>query len=147
VTPVLSISETDIMPASYANTSYANILFQLMPTLCTMLAASGHSSAYIFSSDCTARKARMTYLNADSIVPLDHRQLSVVKLCLSFSSFCTSRTTSFLKWLPQSDIQNSTTPNNANHGISASTVAAASAVRHGTSHRYTLKSSLRSSRN
>jgi hypothetical protein len=32
VTPVQSISETDIMPASYANTSYANILYQLMPT-------------------------------------------------------------------------------------------------------------------
>jgi hypothetical protein len=33
VTPVQSISETDIMPASYANTSYANILCQLMPTI------------------------------------------------------------------------------------------------------------------
>jgi hypothetical protein len=32
VTPVQSNSETDIMPASYANTSYANILCQLMPT-------------------------------------------------------------------------------------------------------------------
>jgi hypothetical protein len=35
VTPVQSISETDIMPASYANTSYANILCQLMPTMMT----------------------------------------------------------------------------------------------------------------
>jgi hypothetical protein len=34
VTPVQSISETDIMPASHANTSYANILCQLMPTVC-----------------------------------------------------------------------------------------------------------------
>jgi hypothetical protein len=33
VTPVQSISETDIMPASYANTFYANILCQLMPTV------------------------------------------------------------------------------------------------------------------
>jgi hypothetical protein len=32
VTPVQSISESDIMPASYANTSYANLLCQLMPT-------------------------------------------------------------------------------------------------------------------
>jgi hypothetical protein len=32
VTPIQSISETDIMPASYATTSYANILCQLMPT-------------------------------------------------------------------------------------------------------------------
>jgi hypothetical protein len=31
VTPIQSISETGIMPASYANTSYANILCQLMP--------------------------------------------------------------------------------------------------------------------
>jgi hypothetical protein len=45
-----------------------------------------------------------------------------------------------------SDIHSSTTPNTANHLISASTVAAASAVRHGTSHRYPLKSSLRSSK-
>jgi hypothetical protein len=33
VTPVQSISETDIMPGSYAITSYANILCQLMPTV------------------------------------------------------------------------------------------------------------------
>jgi hypothetical protein len=32
VTPVQSISKTNIMPASYANTSYANPLCQLMPT-------------------------------------------------------------------------------------------------------------------
>jgi hypothetical protein len=43
-------------------------------------------------------------------------------------------------------IHSSTTPITANHRISASTVAAASAVRHGTSHRYPLKSSLRSSK-
>jgi hypothetical protein len=42
VTPVQSISETDIMPASYANISYANILRQLMPIFC---ADSGVSSS------------------------------------------------------------------------------------------------------
>jgi hypothetical protein len=65
-----------------------------------MLSTSGNSSAYIFSSDSTARKARMTCLHADSIVPLDHGQFAVVKICLAMSSFCTRRTTSFLKWLP-----------------------------------------------
>jgi hypothetical protein len=36
VNPVQSISETDIMPASYANTSYANIICQLMPTVTSL---------------------------------------------------------------------------------------------------------------
>jgi hypothetical protein len=40
VTPIQSISETDIMPASYATTSYANILCQLMPKV-TVLADTG----------------------------------------------------------------------------------------------------------
>jgi hypothetical protein len=65
---------------------------------------------------------------------------------LALSSFCTCRTTSFLKWLPLSDIHEISTQNTANHRINASKVAAASAVRHGTSHRYPLKLSLRSSK-
>jgi hypothetical protein len=47
-----------------------------------MLTTSGHSSAYIFSSDSTVRKARMTCLHADSIVPLDHEQERLVSRCL-----------------------------------------------------------------
>jgi hypothetical protein len=42
VTPVQLISETDIMPASYANISYANILCQLMKT----------SSIKVWLNDC-----------------------------------------------------------------------------------------------
>jgi hypothetical protein len=52
---------------------------ELFRTLCTMLITSGHSSAYIFSSDGTARKARMTCLHADSIVPFDHGKFVEVK--------------------------------------------------------------------
>jgi hypothetical protein len=39
-----------------------------------MLITSGQSSAYIFSSDSTARKARVNCLHADSIVTFDHGQ-------------------------------------------------------------------------
>jgi hypothetical protein len=51
-----------------------------------------------------------------------------------------------LSQLPLSDIHNSTTPNTANYRISESTVAAASALRHGTSHNYPLKPSFTSSK-
>jgi hypothetical protein len=46
VTPVQSISETDIMPASHANTSYANILCQIIP-IHLMLTSYANSYQYI----------------------------------------------------------------------------------------------------
>jgi hypothetical protein len=52
-----------------------------------MLQTSGHSSAYNFSSNSTARKARMTCLHADSIVPFDRPRAirrGVVMLGLEF---------------------------------------------------------------
>jgi hypothetical protein len=78
------ISASGVVSACPVKTCIDVLLFslvnnELFRTLCTMLTTSGHSSAYIFSSDSTARKARMTCLHADSIVPVDHGQFAVVK--------------------------------------------------------------------
>jgi hypothetical protein len=119
---------------------------ELFSTLCTKLTTSGHSSEYILSLDSTARKAHMTCLHADSIVPFDHEQFAVVKLCLAFSSLYTRRTTLFLKWLPLSDIHNRTTTPHRKHSHQCleSSCSISRATRQ--SHKYPLKSSLRSSK-
>jgi Plant transposon protein len=81
---ILMYNMNGVVSACPVNTSIGVLLFSLVDkesfrALCTMLTTPGHSSAYIFSSDSTARKARMTYLHADSIVPFDHGQFAVVK--------------------------------------------------------------------
>jgi hypothetical protein len=79
-----NISASGVVSACLVKTCIGVLLFSLVDKelfrmLCTMLTTSGHSSAYIFSSDSTARKARLTCLHADSIVPFDHGKFAVVK--------------------------------------------------------------------
>jgi hypothetical protein len=78
------ISASGVVSACPVKTFMDVLLFsrvdrELFRTLCTKLTTAGHSSAYIFNSDSTARKARMNCLHADLIVPFDHGQFAVVK--------------------------------------------------------------------
>jgi hypothetical protein len=79
-----NISASGVVSACPVKTCIGVLFFSLVynemfRTLCTILTTSGHSSAYIFSSGSTARKSRITFLHADSIVPFDHGQFAVVK--------------------------------------------------------------------
>jgi hypothetical protein len=90
----LKISAKRVVSACPVETCMGVLLFSLVErelsrTLYTRLTTSGHSSTYILSSDSTAREARMTCLQADSIVQFDHEQFAIVKWFLVISSFCT----------------------------------------------------------
>jgi hypothetical protein len=79
-----NIHAREIVSACPRKTCMGVLLFSLVDrklfrTLYTRLTSSGHSYVYIISFDSTARKSRMTYFQADSIVPFDHGRFAVVK--------------------------------------------------------------------